>query len=157
MKKVLTLTMVLVMILAMSVPAMAATLSGTATSGTVEVTYGVSEGYQVTIPEAFDLVADTDVEKTVSAANVLIPSGETLTVTMNSANNLSVVYDESSIEYTVKVGGAAFTNGGTVLSVESGTTSGNATLKFNTTAAQIAAATQAGEHADTLTFACSVA
>lgn len=156
MKKLLTLAMAVVMVLAMSAPVFAAELSGSDESGTVDVTYGVAQGYQVTIPENFDLQVGQDVEKSVSAQNVLIPEGNTLKVAMQSLNNLAVVYKGSSIAYTVKVGEAAFTNGENVLSLVSGNTSGSAALKFTTTSAQVAAATKAGDHTDTLTFTCSV-
>ena len=156
MKKLLILVLAVVMLCSVSVTAFAADLDEDNKVGTVTVSYGVAEGYVVTIPTDV-IVSTAGVETSLSASSVLIPDGKTLTVSITSANNFALAYAGSTIPYTVSVGAVEQTEPSfTALSIASGTTSGNVTLTFKTTDDDIASATKSGSHTDTLTFTCAV-
>ena len=134
----------------------------------VIVSYNVGENYTVTIPANFSLALEENATPiSVSASDVKVADGKRLKVTMTSTNGYDagykVTYEDSDIGYWIKKGASqdninTEVTGATVevLSVDSGTTSGATYLKFYTTAAEIAGATQAGAHEDTLTFTCGV-
>ena len=155
MKKTISAILAVIMILALGITAFAE--NGISGNSTIEVTYTTAEAYVVTIPSNQSFSAD-NLSKTgsVNAANVLLKSGDVLNVTMKSANDFKLVCDGSEIEYAVKIGGEAVANDAAVLTVNAGSTSGNADLTFETTVDNIAAATKAGDHVDTITFTCSV-
>lgn len=157
MKKLFTLVLAVMMLCSVSVTAWAASLNESNKVGSVTVSYGVAEGYVVTIP-ADVAVSTAGVEATLSASHVLLPSGKTLTITVSSANAFKLNYAGSQIPYTVSLDNAKQTAATfPALSVPSGTTAGSVRLTFQTTAADIAGATKAGSHTDTLTFTCGVA
>lgn len=58
----------------------------TISSGTVEVTYGASESYTVTIPADITLTANQESDIEISASDVVIPYGNELTVSISSTN-----------------------------------------------------------------------
>ena len=156
MKKLLILVLAVVMLCSVSVTAFAADLDEDNKVGTVTVSYGVAEGYVVTIPTDV-IVSTAGVETSLSASSVLIPDGKTLTVSVTSANNFTLAYAGSTIPYTVSVGEVEQTAASfTALSLASGTTSGDVTLTFKTTEEDVANATKSGSHTDTLTFTCAV-
>lgn len=156
MKKLLALVLTVIMLCSVSVTAFAADLDEGNNVGTITVSYGVDEGYVVTIP-ADVTVSTAGVETTLSASSVLIPDGKTLTVSVASTNNFNLEYAGSQIPYTVSVGETEQTTATfTALSITSGTTSGSVKLTFKTTDADIAKATKSGNHTDTLTFTCGV-
>ena len=160
MKKMLSLVLALVLMLSMSLTVAAANGINGSSSGTVEVSYNTEESYIVTIPSDVAL-STTGVNGTVKAESVLLEAGKSLTVSMASTNGFAVEYEDSAIAYTVEAGGSTIsvadsTQAVTVLTVESGTTTGEETLTFKTTDTAIQAATQSGEHTDTLTFTCAV-
>lgn len=156
MKKLLTLVLAVMMLCSVSVTAFAADLDEGNNVGTMTVSYGVAEGYVVTIP-ADVTVSTAGVETTLSASSVLLPDGKTLTVSVASTNNFNLEYAGSQIPYTVSVGETKQTSATfTALSITSGTTSGSVKLTFKTTDADIAKATKSGNHTDTLTFTCGV-
>ena len=159
-KFILSLTLAALLTTALAAPAFAVDITGE-TTGSTTLTYGVAEAFTVTIPADFSL-STTETSYTVSASGVLIPNNEQLTVTMSSAqfdatDKYRVAYQDSFIKYTVKLDDTSLTaNGQTVLTVNAGSTSGSSTLKFSTTAENIAAATKAGNHTDTLTFTVAI-
>lgn len=157
MKKLFTLVLAVLMLCSVSVTAFAATdLDKNNIAGSMTVSYGVDEGYVVTIP-ADVTVSTAGVESTLSASNVFLPDGKTLSVSVASANGFKLNYAGSEIPYTVSVGSTQQTTATfTALSILSGTTSGSVKLTFKTTQADINNATKAGNHTDTLTFTCSV-
>lgn len=156
MKKLLTFVLAVLMLCSVSVTAFAADLDKGNNVGSMTVSYGVDEGYVVTIP-ADVTVSTAGVETTLSASKVLLPDGKTLTVSVASANDFKLEYAGSKIPYTVSVGNTEQTTATfTALSITSGTTSGSVKLTFKTTNADIAGATKAGNHTDTLTFTCGV-
>lgn len=156
MKKLLTLVLAAMMLCSVSVTAFAADLDEGNNVGTMTVSYGVAEGYVVTIPADVS-VSTAGVETTLSASSVLLPDGKTLTVSVASTNNFNLEYAGSQIPYTVSVGETKQTSATfTALSITSGTTSGSVKLTFKTTDADIAKATKSGNHTDTLTFTCGV-
>lgn len=156
MKKLLIIVLAVVMLCSVSVTAFAADLDEDNKVGTVTVSYGVAEGYVVTVPTDV-IVSTAGVETSLSASSVLIPDGKTLTVSVTSANNFALANAGSTIPYTVFVGEIEQTEASfTALSLASGTTSGDVTLTFKTTEADIENATKSGNHTDTLTFTCAV-
>ena len=164
MKKVVSLALALVLVLAMGIPAFAAD-NGIQGGNTTEVKYTVSETYVVTIPSAV-VFTGTTLTGTgdVSASNVVLVNGHKLVVKMASANGFNLKNEDSAIAYTVKVGDSQTALSGSdaveVLAVtctNMEVASDTATLNFATTTAAIGAATAAGDHTDTLTFSCEVA
>lgn len=128
-------------------------------TGTMEVTYGVTEGYVITIPDSVNFSNDTlTVEGEVKASNVIIPDGKSLKVSLVSANGFKLLYSGSEIVYTLKNGETEVASGDTVLTVLAGSTglAGSTKLTFSTTTENIAAATKSGAHTDTLTFTAVV-
>ena len=170
MKKIIALTLALVLCLGLGITAPAAeiTQETEGASGSTEVKYEVSNGgssddsWVVNIPAvvAVDLT-EGEGSITISAANVKALSGHTLKVTVNSQNSFTLKNGESEIAYTVTQNDAAVANGAAVLSIEGQGfltgASGSATLAVSVTDAAINAATAEGKHSDTLTFACSCA
>jgi cytochrome c-type biogenesis protein CcmE len=145
----------------------------TTKTGDVKVTYETTESYEVTIPadvtfEGTSLSSDG----TVKAEKVLLKNDKVLNVKMKAASITSgedaytLLYEGSKILYTIKKGSVDVDNNTAVLTVKSGDgledeytdgkASGEATLTFATTDDDIAMATKAGEHKDTLTFTVSV-
>lgn len=156
MKKLLTLVLAVMMLCSVSVTAFAADLDEDNKVGTITVSYGVADGYVVTIP-ADVIVSTAGVETTLSASSVLIPDGKTLSVSVTSANSYKLECAGSKIPYTVSIGETKQTAATfTALSIASGITSGSVKLTFKTTDADIAKATKSGNHTDTLTFTCGV-
>ena len=96
MKKLLILVLAVVMLCSVSVTAFAADLDEDNKVGTVTVSYGVAEGYVVTIPTDV-IVSTAGVEASLSASSVLIPDGKTLTVSVTSANNFTLAYAGKNI------------------------------------------------------------
>lgn len=167
MKKVLMILICLAVVLAM-----AGTVSGDKginglNSGNTEINYDVEESYIVTIPVAVTFEGEhlTHADS-VSATQVLIGDGKTLTVSMDSDNYLDgsfyLNYGEigivSKIPYVIKLNDNTVTEDPyTVLTVSAGYTEGSSTLTFSTTEDNIKKATKSGIHTDTLTFTCNVA
>lgn len=159
MKKIISLALAVMMIATMSVTAFAATIeNGT---GTVEVTYGVSESYTVTIPADITLTANQESDMEISASDVVIPYGNELTVSISSTNYtdskwylVEAANTANKLEYSVKNGENAVASGDTILTVAAGTAE-NQTV--NLTTKLVGTATHSGTYKDTLTFSVSVA
>lgn len=158
MKKLLARTLAILMVSTFTIPAMA--LDATTPTGDVEVSYNVSSTYTVTIPEAQEFTAvegkTGDVEL---AAGAILPFGETLTVTMSSANfsegfRMKDGTNENYLGYTISNNSTEVeTNGATVLSVAAADAPAGAstTLTFTPDTPTIA-----GDYSDTLTFTVAV-
>ncbi len=156
MKKLLSFVLAAMMLCSVSVATFATNLNEGNNVGAITVSYGVSEGYVVTIP-ADVIISTAGVESILSASSVLIPDGKTLTVSVTSENNYNLEYANSQIPYTILVDETEQTNATfTALSVVSGTTSDSVTMVFKTTDENIAKATKSGNHTDTLTFTCTI-
>lgn len=158
MKKIISLALAVMMIATMSTTAFAATIeNGT---GTVEVIYGVSEKYTVTIPADITLTANHESDIEISASDVVIPYGNELTVSISSTNYTDskwYLVDSASasnkLEYSIKNGENDVTSGSTILTVAAGTTEKQeVTLK----AKLVDKATYSGTYKDTLTFSVNV-
>lgn len=156
MKKLLFLILAATLLYSISVTAWATDLNEGNNIGSITVSYGVSEGYVVTIPADVS-ISTAGVESILSASSVLIPDGKTLTVSVTSENNYHLEHADSKIPYTILVDETEQTQTTfTALSIVSGTTSGSATMVFKTTEEKVAQATKSGNHTDTLTFTCTI-
>ena len=156
MKKIFSFVLAVALFCFASVTVFAADLNEGDNVGSITVSYGVSEGYVVTIP-ADIAISTAGVESVLSASSVRIPDGKTLTVSVTSQNGYNLEYANSKIPYTVLVGETEQTTATfTALSIASGNTSGDVTMVFKTTDDDIAKATKSGNHTDTLTFKCTV-
>ena len=156
MKKLLFLILAATLLYSISVTAWATDLNEGNNIGSITVSYGVSEGYVVTIPADVS-ISTAGVESILSASSVLIPDGKTLTVSVTSENNYHLEYADSKIPYTILVIETEQTQTTfTALSIVSGTTSDSATMVFKTTEEKVAQATKSGNHTDTLTFTCTI-
>jgi uncharacterized cupin superfamily protein len=157
--KKLRVLMAIVLMLVVAAPVFAANLTQDTTTGTMNVTYGVGETYTISIPDSLGFTQDLTQTVDVSVTDVLLPHGKTLTLSLTSANDYKLVYEDSEIVYTVTKGSVAFTSQVTeVLTVSAGDPEATTTesLTFATTSEAIAAATLSGQHVDTLTFTASV-
>ena len=129
--------------------------------GSMTVKYKVGESYVCVIPENVDLNT-WGIYRTVGAEGVLLADGKTLVVTVSSENYQSALghcvhYAGSYIPYSMQVGERLLSaNGDTVLSIPSGTKTGEAKVKFFTTWENIDMATKAGDHTDILTFSFAI-
>ena len=157
MKKLLTLALAVLIVLSCTVGAMAAPVTGD--SGSTVVTYTESTSYTVTIPETIT-ISKTASNQTVSASDVIIPTGKALNVAVSSANYADSSWyvvntsdNTEKLSYTIKKGDTAVANNDTVLTVAAGDTNGDSaslTLQLTGTA------TKADTYEDTLTFTVSV-
>jgi hypothetical protein len=179
-KRFLALTLALTMAMGMTMTAFATevetkTLSKDSKENTTKAEYEVAQTYTVTIPS--DVTVTTDgATATIKATDVLIGEKDTLSVTLKSANcendTYYLKYSDSKIVYTIKKGDDAVADNSAVLTVTAGqkidantdkaaseavASSGivNLTLAADTT--EIAKATKAGIHTDTLTFTVATA
>ena len=161
MKKRLALILTLGMVISMSTTVFAATtttdLNDTTKTGTTTLTYEQASGYTVTIPADFNVTKD-EVSQTISAKDVVIPSGKSMKVKVSSPNYATGWYlidkenTENKLAYTMKKGADAVVSGDEILSVSAGTISGSQALLFQVTDN----VTKAGTYTDTLTFIVSV-
>ena len=163
MKKTLSLALAAVMALSLAVPAFAADITTDGGSGTTVVTYGMSQGFTVTIPASIDLDADAKATADVTAENVLIPFGKTLNVRVSGDDYtdkwelIDAASAANKLTYTIGTtdGASDIVNNSVVLDVDSGEASASTvteTLYFEVTDE----ITKAGSYADTLTFTVSV-
>lgn len=158
MKKIISFALAVMMIATMTITSFAQEVTNG--SGTVEVSYGVSESYTVTIPADITLVANQGSNMEISASNVVIPYGQQLTVSIGSNNYadskwylIDTANGENKLEYSVKNGEDAVASGSTILTVAAGTT-GDQTATLTTNL--VGTATSSGTYKDTLTFTVNV-
>lgn len=162
MKKLITLLLTAALAITAATTAFAADTQVTAapngtpnpSSGDIYVSYEVQPKYIVTIPKNVTLNA-TDPSK-VTATDVTIPYGQTLTVTLSSDTGFKVKAgtkpEDPTLTYKVWKGTTEVTNvKNTVLEVKSGT--GSAELKFVLDDKNV---TYSGTYTDTVTFTVSV-
>ena len=162
MKKMLSLALAAMMVVSM-VPAAYATsitIDGTQTASTV-VTYGLDEGYTVTIPDSVALNTDGVGTATLSASNVVIASGKTLNVRISGADYVNAweLIDQAdannAITYSIKKDEVEVKSGDVVLAAASGdnwNSTVSAALDFKSTEAS----SKSGSYKDTLTFTVSI-
>lgn len=161
-------------------PAMAFAIEGPAdegvsTTGTTQVKYAVTEGYEWSIPTMIDFDKDKGVNSTsVVEANADAGSTQKIKVTKNvigdgkalqitavgSGNNgaFSVKNGLTTLDYKIEKPGAglsAVVVGGEVLSVPAGTNEADQTLKF-TLSTSTGTAEIAGKYTGTVTFTADV-
>lgn len=188
MRKIIAIILAVVMLAAMSIPAFAAkTLkddNNAKASDTVPVTYTSSQGYEVTIPDSFELNdLGTGVDEKidgyatgsgeVKATKAKINIGKKLVVTVASkdnpatgaswnlkeANGETYVENGVTIAYTITVDGniketSGLTQGGTVLSYTS--SAAQWSDQVSTMTLKTAYTNQAGSFRDLLTFTAEV-
>ena len=160
MKKMLAAVLAAAMVIGTTTAAFAdTTLTGN--SGSTDVSYTAQETYTVTIPANITLSA-TKLSDTgdVKVTDALLEGGHILTITVASANNYSLVKTFEEEDITSKIGYTlSGADNGKVLDVyygEKSTKTYTQTLTFATTAENVADATLAGEHKDTLTFTVAI-
>lgn len=162
MKKLLTIMLALVMVLSLSVTAFATNIDQDSNPKTADtsVTFNVDPTYTVTIPATVTLAKDADgsykQDATITATDVRLLEGQTITVTLASDFKLTTGAAGATYElpYTVKVGTSdtAIVDGGTVATFGTDTNSQSSTLHFAANNP-----TYAGEYSDTVTFTIAVA
>lgn len=174
MRKLLALFLAMLMLMNVAAMAAAADEEGSTSSdgnqkqtSDVEVKYDNDNNtggkYTVVIPPSVtvDVVGEPTVLP-VEALDVVLPDGKALEVTVASFQlgengAIQMEYLGSFIPYLLQIGTTKVTQQNQlVLSVPSGTTTGNVDMKVTITNEDIAKATKAGEHKDTLTFTFEV-
>lgn len=114
MKKIIALALAILMMAAIAVPAFATKTVDQASTGTDRapttlVTFGVTEGYTVTVPAAVNFGNNRFTKTTISASNVIIPGNQTLKVAISSASvddtqtawKMSATNGSNPVEYKV--------------------------------------------------------
>lgn len=163
MKKVLSLGMTLALCLSLAVPAFAAgtNISTDGGTGNTVVTYGMSQGFVVTIPADFNIGSSLEATADVVASDVMIPYGTTLNVRVSGDDYvdkwelIDVASATNKLTYAITQDSGAKTinNNDIVLAVDSGDVTGaTETLEFKITDTVV----KAGTYQDTLTFTVSV-
>lgn len=159
MKRTLSMALVLAMLCSMFVPSLAAeiTMSGAQSSNTV-VTYGMSESYIVTVPDAATIGSDGIGNITVSIANALLASNKKLSVYITGDSytggywHLTEANEASNqLKYNITKAGSKIANNDEVLSVLAGL-AWNSSVSTTLQLALADSAVQAGVYNDTLTF-----
>ncbi len=163
MKKILSCVLCLAMMLSMGTVAFASEISTDGGSQNTVVTYGMSEGFTVTIPTNFTIDETKKATADVSASNVVIAHGSTLKVAVSGNDYVDSweLVDEAeatnTLTYTIGTteGGNDIVNNSVVLSVGAGEAYGSTvteTMHFTV----IDELSKAGTYKDTLTFTVSV-
>lgn len=164
MKRIIFITLVLVMGIVLPVFAANNTIETEDTPGKTVITYGVSDGFKVIIPADFNITEDAEETQTISASDVYIAYGKTLSVSLTGANfdeaeSKWYLVDEANaankIEYTIGAtsGATDVKNESIVLEVDAGNVEGEeAKLYFNV----VEAPKIAGTYKDTLSFTVTV-
>ena len=154
-KKIFSVILALAMILALSAAVFAD--NGISGENSINVSYTTGQNYEVVIPTGSPAIGDST-DLTIKAQNVLLPEGKKLQVSMSSDNGFALTLSDgnvtSSIPYTVKLNDSEISSGSTILTVESGLTTGEVTLVASVGSAS--AVKLAGTHTDTLRFTCEV-
>ena len=159
MKKILAVVLTAAMVMGTTTAVFAdTTLEGN--SGTTDVTYETQESYTVTIPADISLAnEDYSGSGEVKVTNALLAASSTLKITVASANDYKLKLGSSEIAYTLTGDNLITEENNEVLSVSSGvkvTDVNSQELDFESSEEAVKAATLAGEHKDTLTFAVSL-
>ncbi len=177
MKKIVAIALAVLMLAAMAIPAFAADITAEGSS-TTTVEYKMEESYKVTIPGNVNLniasgTAMTGTEE-IKATGVKLEGGDTLTVTVTSANGsngyelkdkadksdnvpYTVQYTKDSTTYTLKNTPSAANETNVVLEVQTTADDeltgavGSTTLNFSTNGTA-----QVGVYNDTLTFTVKI-
>lgn len=164
MKKLISILTALALTMTLSVTAFATTVepdnsgSPTPNTGTTAVSLNVDPSYTVTIPATVELTAqgtdpetyESDLEIT-AAANVRIPEGKQITVTMGSDFTMKDDDTGSELSYKVTVDRTEISNNGTVATFTSSTSAQTSTLTFAADDPEYA-----GDYSDTVTFTISI-
>lgn len=149
---------ILAVILTMSfaVSAYANEIDSDGGTGDTTVVYGVEQTFTLNIPSEVTLQKGEETTGSISVSNVVIPYGETLTVTMSSenySNGWRLKCGSAALSYDIKADGASLTDGQAVLTVAAGNTAGvSKELSFAVQSEE----SVAGEYTDTLRFTASV-
>lgn len=160
MKKLLTIMLALVMVLSLSVTALAAdntfSPSDNAAKSTT-VTFNVDPTYTVTIPATITLAKDEasgsyKQDATITATGVRLLEGKVINVTL--AGDFTLTAGTTNWSYTVKVG-----NSDTAIATGDIVATFNTDPAAQTSVLHFAAAdpTYAGDYSDTVTFTIAVA
>lgn len=164
-KKILSFVLAAVMMLSMATTSFAVEVTSNGGSGETVVTYGMDEGFTVTIPANFTIDSTKKATADVSASNVMIAHGKVLEVTV-SGDDYDVtgsweLIDEAEasnkLTYTIGTteGGTDIVNNSVVLSVGAGeaySSTVTETMHFTV----IDELSKAGTYKDTLTFTVGV-
>ena len=179
MKKIIAIVLAIVMMAAISVPAFAAEQVSTfekGETGSMTVSYGIDESYTIGIPADIDFrTQDTFTNQEVTASDVIIAAGKTLTVSVTStytwkmnpdvASNTAVPYkvtyklnDDQEATLTTIDGAAQETPSATAVVLTAQPAEGledpvdvTTTMTFTCDGTS-----QAGSFSDTLTFTVAV-
>lgn len=154
MKKILSFTLALVMMLSVSVTAFAGTVDQDSVdqTGNTSITYNVAPAYTVTIPATVELGSTA----TVKVENTMLKKGDEVTVKLTGTSEADDAFKVTTAQgaelaYTVKDGDTVINVGDTVLSCAS-QVNDTADLLFTAPAS----VQYAGDYTGTVTFTVSV-
>ena len=123
----------------------------------LEVTYNAEASYTVTIPASVTLSATADVTADIKAEDVLLETGQAISVKLQTASNT-----ESGSTFNAKTADGASTATYTISAAETAISVGDEVANFDADGSQTLTfskaegATTAGSHTETLTFNISV-
>ena len=165
MKKILSFILCIAMILSMSVTALASNITFDGGVNETLVTYGMSEGFTVTIPTDFTIDNSGETSAEVSASHVMLAHGNILEVTVSGHDYESTgsweLVDEAEatnmLTYTIGStdGASDIVNNSVVLAVEAGEAWDETITKimYFTVVDELI---NAGNYKDTLTFTVGI-
>ena len=119
----------------------------------LEVTYNAEASYTVTIPASVSLSATADVTADIKAEDVLLDTGQAISVKLQTASNT-----ESGSTFNAKTADGASTATYTISAAETAISVGDEVANFDADGSQTLTfskaegATTAGSHTETLTF-----
>jgi len=164
-KKILSFVLVAVIMLSMATTSFAVEVTSNGGSGETVVTYGMDEGFTVTIPANFTIDSTKKATADVSASNVMIAHGKVLEVAVSgddydvtgSWELIDEVEASNKLTYTIGTteDGTDIVNNSVVLSVGAGEAYGSTvteTMHFTV----IDELSKSGTYKDTLTFTVGV-
>ena len=165
MKKILSGIISLALALSMSTSVFASTITNSDSPyGWTEITYGMDQGFVVTIPADFTIYTQTNkATAEVTASNVMIPDGTILEVAVsgndyvNSWELVDTAEAGNRLDYIIGStdGDDDIVNNGVVLAVDAGDAY-NSTVTETMYFEVVDTLTKAGTYTDTLTFTVSI-
>ena len=157
MKKILSCVMALSIAACAAMSASATELNTGATTGTHKINYTSQPQYTIEIPDGPTDITSGSASLTVTASDVLLNDGQTLSLKVASANDWTLKCGTSSIEYDVKIDGTSIKTSGEVMKgIDANTSVDDLTEDIALEVGSMDSAKCAGTYSDTLTFTATV-
>lgn len=144
---------------ALMIPAMAADITPEAqTRQSMEVSVNLDETYTISIPAdvTLDKAGTYQEELALTASGVRLSATNKLGVKVGSANQFKLMNGSNEIAYSLKLSDAPVADQQEVLTVNSGSATGSASMTVSAEETAVDAVKVSGEYSDTLTFTAAI-